>query len=215
MNQIPSKVKNLIGNEYNRLTVLSYSRKENNKHLWMCECICGNIKELNSGDIKSNKVRSCGCLKEEELKKRFTTHGFTKNKSYQTWKHIKQRCLNENCKSYHKYGGCGINICDRWLIFENFLFDMGEPKEGQSIDRIDNDKGYFKENCRWATSKEQCRNKKFNIKLTHDNQTKCVSEWAEIYNICKDTIYYRFKKGWSHEECIFGKHCLFNINHNI
>ena len=172
----------------------------------MCKCDCGNLKNLNSGDLKSNKIRSCGCLKKEEVSKRFKTHGFSKNKKvYTIWKHIIQRCTNEKCKNYIKYGAIGITVCKRWLKFENFLKDMGEPKDNQSIDRINNNKGYTKSNCRWATSKEQCRNKKFNVHLTINNETKCVAEWAEIYGICKNTIYQRIKRGLTHEQCIFGE----------
>ena len=82
---------------------------------------------------------------------------------------------------------------------------MGEPKDNQSIDRIDNDKGYTKLNCRWATAKEQCRNKKFNIHLTFNGETRCVAEWAEIYGVHKGTIYQRIKRGLTDEKCIFGK----------
>ena len=114
-----------------------------------------------------------------------------------------KRCNNKNCPEYKHYGERGISVCKKWLNFENFLEDMGEPSTNKhSIDRIDNDKGYYKENCKWSNQKEQCRNKRNNHLITYKNQTKCISEWAEITGIKRKTIEKRIKYGWSIEKTL-------------
>lgn len=102
-----------------------------------------------------------------------------------------QRCTNPACESYPIYGGRGISVCERWLGengLENFIADMGRKPEGCSLDRIDNDGPYSPENCRWATRKEQQRNRRVNHYVTIDGVTRCVTEWAEIYKISVRTV---------------------------
>jgi hypothetical protein len=108
------------------------------------------------------------------------------------------RCTNNKFESYGNYGGRGIEVCKRWRSFENFIIDMGEKPNGLSLDRINNDKGYSKKNCRWATSKEQCRNRRSNNFLTFQNETLCVTEWENRLNISSGTIHKRINiMGWS------------------
>jgi hypothetical protein len=100
---------------------------------------------------------------------------------YAIWKTMKQRCLNSKCREYKYYGARGIGLCDSWNKFENFILDMGSrPSDSHSIDRINNDLGYFKENCRWATRKEQSRNKRSNLKIEYNGKIfSAISELAE------------------------------------
>lgn len=103
--------------------------------------------------------------------------------TYLTWTSMKQRCLNPNYDSYNRYGGRGITIQDDWLMFTNFIEDMGERPEGMSLDRIDVNGNYTKDNCRWATRKEQCNNTRRNVTYTIDGLTKTQSEWCDYYGI--------------------------------
>jgi len=115
------------------------------------------------------------------------------------------RCRNENEGNYHNYGGRGIAVCERWKeSFEKFFEDMGpRPSVKHSIDRIDNDGNYEPGNCRWATSKEQSRNKRVNYLVSHDGETKCVSEWAEKHGLKSSVLYYRLVKlGWTFEKSV-------------
>jgi hypothetical protein len=123
---------------------------------------------------------------------------------YETWATMKARCHNKNHKRYPLYGGRGISVCDRWLDFENFVSDMGQkPSEKHSLDRIDNDKGYCPENCRWASQTEQVRNRRNSIRLTARGETKTLTEWLDVSPVSYNTLLARLRLGWAHEDAIF------------
>lgn len=110
---------------------------------------------------------------------------------------MKDRCLNPSHDSYGHYGAKGVTICERWLIFENFLADMGERPAGRySIDRIDNSRGYEPGNCRWATLKQQNENRRSNRLLTHDGLTLTLTDWAKRLGLSKQAISARLRAGW-------------------
>lgn len=130
------------------------------------------------------------------------SHGMSKTRVYNIWSCLKKRCLNPNDPAYPNYGGRGITIHDSWMSFETFLHDMGEPSEGMSIERINNDLGYIPGNCKWATRKEQSRNKRGLHIITANGQSKCIGEWSEITGIPLKTICARIYKGWSEEDAV-------------
>lgn len=113
-----------------------------------------------------------------------------------------QRCNNPNQKHYKNYGGRGITVCERWLKFKLFMEDMGVRPDGMSIDRIDNEKGYYKDNCRWTTRKTQQRNTRSNRLISFNGEIKTLAEWAEIKKLGYSTLQTRIWRGWSVERAL-------------
>lgn len=131
-------------------------------------------------------------------------HGMRDSITYDSWRGMKERCLNPKHKNYRTYAKEGITVCQEWIeSFSTFLSDMGErPSREYSIDRIDNSKGYFKENCRWATVKEQHRNHSRNILLTYCGETLCITDWCTALEVPKHTMLRRYHRGCSIEEIL-------------
>ncbi len=197
----------LTGERFGRLIVVKMV--DNDKwghHRWLCFCDCGQEVIVVCGSLRSSNTKSCGCLHKEMVSKLFTKHGhcgIQKTATYNSWCDMKKRCENPKRKQYNNYGGRGIIVCKRWMKFENFLADMGErSSNNHSIDRINNDGNYCKSNCRWATTKQQGRNKRNNRMFTFNRKTKCLSEWAEEFDINKDSLRWRLNSGWSIEKAL-------------
>jgi hypothetical protein len=123
-----------------------------------------------------------------------------------------KRCNNPNDICYGVYGDRGIKVCSRWLEFENFLEDMGEQPEGMSLDRIDSNKGYCLNNCKWSTAKEQARNRRNNRLLTYNGITKLMIEWSEDLNINYSTLKNRLGRGWTVERALTQPHLRLKSN---
>lgn len=169
----------------------------------VCQCECGKLSVHRRKELVSGQAKSCGCLR-RELR---TTHGKTKTPEYRAWIHMISRCNNPKNRHYNDYGGRGITVCIRWQkSFGDFLEDMGNrPETNMSIDRINNDQGYFKDNCRWATQSQQTRNYRRNRLLTIRGVTKCVAEWAEESGAAEEyLIRSRINSGATAESAVFG-----------
>ena len=160
-------------------------------------CTCGNTIEADKGHVKANRTRSCGCLIREGNHR---THGLTHHPLFTRWQHIIERCCNENNKLYKYYGARKIDICKEWRNnfkkFYDWCMENGYKHELQ-IDRIDNNKGYYPENCRFVTAKINSRNSRKNRFITFNGETKCLSEWAEYISIESSTLWARLNRGWS------------------
>ena len=161
------RVKDIRYERFKRLLVISFSYNEGCHTFWECLCDCGNKKIVRGNDLKRKKVGSCGCLYKESRKLIRHKHGMTGEKFYNTYNAMKSRCLYKRNNMYHRYGGRGIKVCDRWLeSFENFMEDMydsyvkfSNDVRNCQIDRIDNNGNYEPSNCRWVTPKENSKSR--------------------------------------------------------
>lgn len=156
----------VLGHRFNRLIVVSKAPtiSVRNKR-WLCRCDCGTEKIVAQSELRSGKTQSCGCLRREVTALNKTKHGNARRglhtKEYLIWRGMLSRCHNPSNPAYPDYGARGISVCERWRSsFSTFLADMGNCPAGLSIDRISNDGGYFRENCRWATAVQQAQNRR-------------------------------------------------------
>lgn len=163
----------MIGDVYGRLTVLFEEKeRKGSKIKYFCLCSCGNTVSVMGGDLRSGHTKSCGCYQLEQTSEKNGTHRKTKTKAWNAWINMRRRCYEVLCEMYPHYGGRGIKVCERWNpeaggSFENFLADMGECPKHLSLDRIDVNKDYSPNNCRWASTKMQS----FNRRLSPRNTT--------------------------------------------
>lgn len=203
----PKTASDLTGKKFGRLTAIKQEYMERNAWHWSFLCDCGNTIIRRGALVKAGGVSSCGCAKKNSG---CWTHGMSRSPEYSSWTGMKDRCLNPSNKRYQDYGGRGVEVCHRWLnSFENFFADMGErpePKRDYSLDRIDNSLGYFPENCKWSTRKEQMMNRRNTVylMLPYESklQIKTIDEWSKITGLSTVVIATRRKRGWSPEEIL-------------
>jgi hypothetical protein len=162
--------------------------------LWECLCDCGKKTIVRGDHLIAEQVRSCGCWRRGATGLKLNRGKFA---SRAVWKNMLNRCYLPSFTSYSDYGGRGIRVCARWRkSFQNFISDMGEPPEGLTLNRKNNDGDYSPENCEWATVLEQNRNKRNIRKVTIGGITKPFPEWCEINGINRHTAISRIRAGW-------------------
>lgn len=179
----------LSGQSFGRWTVIEKGDiGRNGEIFWACRCSCGTERMVLARLLRSGGSTSCGCNRR--------THGLTKSGTHKSWESMFQRCTNQNAPDFPRYGGRGIQICERWGSFESFLSDMGVRPEGKSLDRIDNSKNYTPENCKWSTPQEQQQNKSNCPTVEYEGQQITISALATSKGVPIKVLKWRLDHQW-------------------
>jgi hypothetical protein len=179
------------GVRYGHLIAIRYSHYKNKHSYWLCRCDCGNERTVINSDLTGGKITHCGCLNKRH---RNAPHEWMGTKIYQVFRNMKSRCYNPHHPGFKDYGARGIRVCDSWLSdqFSFFKWALGNGyKEGLIIDRIDVDKDYTPENCRFVDDRTSMRNTRRTIYATINNEKKPLIEWCEQLGIAYTTVYAR------------------------
>jgi len=204
------RVKDLTGRQFFDLTVESrHPQNLHNRAVWVCRCKCGNTRLVVGQDLKKGAIKRCtkcaSVYSAAMSSIASTTHGMSDTSLYNCWSHMKQRTLNPKCKSFPRYGGRGIGICEEWksdfTAFQKWAIENGYSPS-LSLDRIDNDKGYYPENCRWADRTTQQNNRTACHYITVNGETRTVSQWAQKLNIRPTSLNARIRRGWTIEDAV-------------
>lgn len=201
----------ITGQKFRRLYVVCFVGLNHRKEaVWQCKCDCGNEINVRSHPLRTGHTKSCGCLKREEEKKRNEhphkiKHRLSKSRLHNIWCNMKARCYNSNHPHYSDYGGRGITVCQEWLDdfmnFYNWSMENGYSDD-LSIDRINNDKGYSPDNCRWVKNVIQANNKRNNKFIKYKGETKTIHEFSREYNIDYSCLRWRIENGWDVEKAL-------------
>lgn len=211
-----SKFKDESGNKFGRLTAISsYSKKSSSGKLrtyWVCQCDCGNTKHISADNLrKKDRVPSCGCFKSEFFSNNNSTHRLSGTRTYRSWSSARQRCTNPNDNNYAHYGARNITVCERWNSFEVFLNDMGEPPTlNHTIERIDVNGNYEPGNCKWATPKEQARNRTNTNLIEYNGKKMILTDWSKHLGIRLITLRKRINAGWPIEKVFSSSNYKYN-----
>lgn len=199
---MPTKIIIPNGTRFGKLTVVKTTTRKNKFGFVLLECLCdcGNIRFLVSGALRSGNTKSCGCNHAAS----HVTHGMSRTVEYRVWRGIKERCLNPNSPQYFRYGGRGITMHGGWVDdFPAFFAHVGyRPKNTDSIERIDNNKGYEPGNVKWDSKKAQARNRRDNVLLTFHDETMTLIEWSERTGFSHAVLSQRIKRGMTVEQAL-------------
>lgn len=200
----------MTGEKYGKLLVVEYAGKtKRGLSLWKCKCDCGREVVVQSVNLRNGHTKSCGCFRAEWCKENCTKHGLEHTRLYGIWADMIYRCHNPENPNYKRYGARGISVCEEWRNDVKIFYDWA-IRNGYSddltIDRIDNNGNYCPENCRWATKVEQASNRRSNILITRNGETKTMKQWAISEGIPYQVVWQRIKKlGWDPERALTEK----------
>lgn len=173
---------------------------------WYCLCDCGKLKRVSQYGLVDGNIKSCGCWRVETMRRLSFLHGLSHTRIFKIRDGMIQRCCNPNHDQYHNYGGRGISICDLWKndmqVFADWAYSSGY-EDHLTIERIDNNAGYYPENCKWITREEQSQNKQSTTLYNINGINKTLREWCDEYNLNYYTIWSRLKRGYSIERALF------------
>lgn len=194
----------MAGRRFGILTVTNLDgRNESGALVWLCICDCGETRRIAGTDLRAGRYKSCGCNSPKFKAEDSTVEGYVNTRIYSIWVGMKYRCSpSAKGKDRRNYFDKGIRVCERWMTFNNFLEDMGNPENGHSIERIDGNKGYFKENCIWADAGTQANNTSRNHFVEHNGKILTVSQWAKEIGINKSTLLGRLRRGLTPAEAL-------------
>lgn len=190
----------LTGGRFGRLRVIGEAGRKRKEVLWECVCDCGNTVFVPGYSLRKGHTKSCGCLVSEKAKEANTKHGLYGTRIHGVYTNMKTRCYNPKYYLFKRYGGRGITVCDEWLgpdglsNFVSWALKNGYS-ENLSLDRIDNDKGYSPDNCRWVTMKQQQNNRSNNRIITVNGVKKTMAEWADATEASYATLQWHVKAG--------------------
>lgn len=188
-------IRDLTGHRFGRLVGVEYAGGGR----WRCKCDCGRTVDVITSNLNKGNTASCGCrLTESRIK-----HGMSGTKVHAVWKSMVFRCHNPKDRSFHNYGGRGITVCTEWReSFSQFIADMGLRPDGFDIDRIDNNKGYGPDNCRWVSRKRNLNNRRNNRRIQFNGQSRTIAQWADALGINYRTLNNRINRGWPIERAL-------------
>jgi hypothetical protein len=195
--------KDITGQVFTDLTVVRYLGNS----FWETRCVCGRLTKNTGTQLRAGKIKSCGCTRSARRKPFPSTHGMSKSRLYMTWRKMLDRCYNRNENSYPYYGGRGILVeyeaWKKFVPFKDWALQNGY-RDDLTINRKDNDKGYYPENCNFITLSQQFLNRRSNHILSAFGESKTITEWSADERCCvsRGTIGLRLRRGWSVEMAI-------------
>lgn len=193
-----------VGDRFGRFTIIQESEKRNKKRYFLCECECGNEKNIRLDGLRNGQTTSCGCYNVEVSKIANTKHGMHGSRIYRIWYAMRSRCFSINSTSYANYGGRGITICDEWRGFDSFheWATKNGYDEHLTIERKNVNGNYEPSNCTWITMTEQKRNARVTKRINFDGKVMTLRQWAKHIGISSSALCNRFDKGWTLEKAL-------------